>query len=133
MKNILALALFVSSSAAMARPSLCEARLENTFSRTQVGQLTIKAAGPKTFSQLRKTNGTTLTSSSATKEKTLNKNSFNFDNFVIQMKDNNLNINGVKSLKLRKIDFGTLDLNFVTTKNNKFVSSNDGFIFGVCK
>lgn len=133
MQNILALALLVFTSTAMARSIICETRLENTFSRTQVGVLTIRAAGAKTLSQLKKTNGTTLTATSVTKDKVLSKNSYNFENFLIQMKDNNLNTQGLKSLKLRKIDFKSLELNYVISNNKSFVTSNDSFIFGVCK
>lgn len=133
MKHILALVLALTTYSALAGSILCEAKLVNTFSRTQVGSILIKTDGNKTITQVKKSNGTTLTSSSISKERVLGKNSFNFDNFMIQMKDNGLNVNGIKSLRLRRIEFGSVDLNYVVTKSTRFVSSNDGFLFGVCK
>ena len=133
MKHILALALTLATQTTLAATVICEAKLVNTFSRTQVGSIIIKAEGNKTITQLKKTNGTTLTSSAVSKERVLNKGSASFDNFMIQMKDNSLNTKGIKTLRVRRLDFGHTDLNFAITKQIRFVSSNDGFLFGVCK
>lgn len=133
MKHILALALVLAVQSTFAASVICEAKLVNTFSRTQVGTITIKAEGNKTISHLKKANGTGLTSSTVSKERVLNKNSFSFDNFMIQMKDNGLRTNGIKTLRVRKLELRHIDLNFVITKQIRFVSSHDGFIFGVCK
>lgn len=133
MKLILALVLLLITSSIFARSLLCEAKLVNTFSRTQLGSITIRDGQNKLISQIQRSNGTTLTSSSINRVKFLKKGEYQFENFLNLLKDNHIKISGLKTLNVRKIDFVSLDLNFVTGKTVKFISSNDGYIFGVCK
>lgn len=133
----LALLLSIFSLEAFASTKVCESKLVNTFSRTQVGTLTLSKSGPKLIAQLKKNDGRTVISTSVYKEHKLQKGSVDFDNFIIQMKDNNLEVSKVDSLKVTKIQVGTIGFNYVESSLNgvrsvKFVSSNDGFLFGSC-
>jgi hypothetical protein len=133
----LALLLSIFSLEALATSKVCESRLVNTFSRTQVGTLTLSKSGPKLIAQLKKNDGRTVISTALYKEHNLQKGSVEFDNFIIQMKDNNLQVSKVDSLKVTKIKVGTVEFSYVESSLNgkrsvRFVSSNDGFLFGSC-
>jgi hypothetical protein len=137
MRKQLALLLSLISLDTLAQTQVCESKLVNTFSRTQVGTLTLTKAGPKLMAQLKKNDGRTVISSDLYKEHKLQKGSVEFDNFIIQMKDNNLQVSKVDSLKVTKIKVGTVEFSYVESSLNgvrsvRFVSSRDGFFFGSC-
>lgn len=133
----LALLLSMFSLEAFAASKVCESKLVNTFSRTQVGTLTLSKSGPKLIAQLKKNDGRTEFSSALYKEHKLQKGSVDFDNLIIQMKDNNLQVTKVDSLKVTKIRVGTIEFSYVEASLNgkrsvRFVSSQDGFLIGSC-
>lgn len=137
MRKQLALMLSLISLEAFAKTKVCESKLVNTFSRTQVGTLTLTKTGSQLMAQLKKNDGRTLFSSALYKEHRLQKGSVEFDHFIIQMKDNNLQVSQVDSLKVTKIKVGTVEFNYVESSLNgvrsvRFVSSGDGFFFGNC-